>query len=149
MGTQRSSFALAAAALILMLVACGPGGGGTPTPGEQTVEVELGEWFVRPTPASVPAGMVQFNARNVGQVEHELIVLKTDLQPDALPKRAEDQTRVDEDASGELIGEIEPDELGPGEEASATYNLQPGAYVLLCNLPAHYELGMFVGFSVE
>jgi uncharacterized cupredoxin-like copper-binding protein len=146
MGTQRSLFAIA---LVLMLVACGPGGGGTPTPSEQTIEVELGEWFVRATPAGVSPGSVRFNTHNAGQVEHELVVLKTDLQPDALPKRAEDQTRVDEDASGELIGEIEPDELGPGQSASAAFSLQPGAYVLLCNLPAHYDLGMFIGFTVE
>ena len=133
----------------LLLAACGPSA--TPTPGtdETAVEVELGEWFVRPSVDAVPTGGVRFDAANVGQLEHELVILRTDLAADALPMRAQDTSRVDEAASGELIGEIEPDELGPGEEASATLALEAGSYVLLCNLPGHYVNGMRTPLRVD
>ena len=95
---------------------------------------------------SVSAGTVAFAAKNTGATEHDLIVLKTDLAPNALVIKA---GIVDEKASGTLIGEIELDKLGRGESASMTLELEPGSYVLICNLPAHYLRGMRVAFEVE
>jgi uncharacterized cupredoxin-like copper-binding protein len=108
--------------------------------------VELEEWNVRPNKASVPVGSVTFVARNVGTIPHELVVLKTDLNADSLVREG---AQVNEDASGELIGEIEEDELGPGQSARGTFDLRAGKYVLFCNIPAHYQSGMFTNFEVR
>ncbi len=60
-----------------------------------------------------------FVANNTGPSEHELVVLKTDLAPDALPVEG---GQVDEGASGiELIGEIE--EFEAEAQESATFDL--------------------------
>ena len=56
---------------------------------------------------------------------------------------------VDETGSGTIIGKIEQDELGSGKSASATFDLSPGKYVLICNLGGHYRNGMFAGFTVN
>ena len=134
----------------MLLTAAGCGGDDEPTatptrtptvPAAAAVAVELGEWFVTSDPSSVSAGEVTFAAENVGAIEHELIVLKTDLAADALV--------VDEAASGTFLGEIEPDELGPGQSASMTLDLALGSYVLFCNTPAHYQTGMRTAFQVE
>ena len=46
----------------------------------------------------------------------------------------------------DLIDEVE--DIPPGTDTSLDVNLDAGAYVLVCNLPAHYEQGMFAAFTV-
>jgi uncharacterized cupredoxin-like copper-binding protein len=144
---ELRSAILATTALVLtglVMVACGTVP--TPAPAGETVMVELDEWNVRPDKATVPAGSITFEARNVGTIPHELVVIKTDLAADSLVVAG---SVVDEDASGESMGEIEEDELGPGQSASATFNLTSGQYVLFCNIPAHYQSGMFAALEVR
>ena len=57
-------------------------------------------------------------------------------------------SQVDVAASGTLIGRIDESDLGAGEAASATFDLAPGKYVLICNLADHYEGGMYASFEV-
>ena len=57
-------------------------------------------------------------------------------------------SKVDEAASGTVIGTIEESDLGSDESASAAFDLSPGNYVLICNVPRHYEDGMYTGFAV-
>lgn len=93
------------------------------------------------------AGSFTFTATNSGLTDHELVVFKTDLAPDKLPLVA-DQSKVDEDAAGlDHIDELE--DLNVGESKTLTLELTPGAYVLVCNLPAHYKQGMYTAFTVK
>ena len=82
------------------------------------------------------------------------MVVRTDLAPDTLPTT--DEGAVDEEGDGvELIGEIE--EFPVGETRTTEFDLEPGSYVLFCNVvveeegevEAHYSEGMRVGFTVE
>ncbi|MBI4493858.1 MAG: copper-binding protein [Chloroflexi bacterium] len=110
------------------------------------VQIALSEWAVAPSVATVSAGAVTIQATNQGQLEHELVLLRTDLAPDALPLQA-DGTRVDEDAAGEGVGEIE--DLEAGTTGADTFDLAPGTYVLICNVPGHYQAGMVATLQVE
>jgi uncharacterized cupredoxin-like copper-binding protein len=140
----RSIRAWGAAVLALVATSCGGGA---------TVEVTLQEFAILPTESSIGAGEITFEATNEGPDDnHELVVIRTDLAPDALPTN-EDGT-VNEDGEGiEVIGEIE--EFPPGETESATFDLEAGAYVFICNVfeeeegEAHYEQGMRTAFTVE
>ncbi len=125
-------------------------------PAGGTVDVGLQEWAVVPAVASIGAGPVTFKATNTGPDDpHELVVFKTDIAPGDLP--ASDVGKVDEEGAGiEMIGEIE--EFDPGKTASATFDLKPGKYVLLCNIvqdepdgtkESHYRQGMFIAFTVN
>jgi len=119
-----------------------------------TVNVDLLEFQVVPDVTSAPAGSITFNASNIGGDVHELVIIRTDLDPSALPP-AEDGS-VDEAGEGiEVIDEIE--EFDPGGEESLTVPLEAGSYALICNVveeeedgtvEAHYAEGMFVGFEV-
>jgi uncharacterized cupredoxin-like copper-binding protein len=82
---------------------------------------------------------------NKGSLAHELVVFRTDMTIGDLPIGSDG--KVDESA-GQVIGEIEVDELQPGAEASATFQLGSGKYVLLCNLPGHYAQGMRSAFTL-
>lgn len=49
---------------------------------------------------------------------------------------------------GSHVDEIEA--LNVGDTKTLTVSLEPGKYVLfICNLTAHYTLGMYVAFTVE
>ena len=112
-----------------------------------TVQVALNEWSLKPSVSSVPAGSVTFQAANQGAVGHELVLIKTDIAPSALKMEAEDPTKVDENASGPDVGEI--DDIPAAVTKTGTFDLAPGRYVLLCNIPAHFRSGMFAAFEVK
>ncbi len=118
----------------------------TPTPAVSAVSVELGEYYVTPSVASVPAGTVDFTITNVDRRDHIFIVIKTDLAPDALVM---DGGAADPAASGTVLGEIPREELGPGVTAAASFELDAGSYVLICNRGSHYSRGMTAAFTVE
>lgn len=143
------AFALIGMATAAMIAACG----GTTA---STVDVTLQEFAVLPEVASVPAGSVTFVANNTGpDDEHELVVIKTDLAPDALPVDADGV--VPEDSSElSVIGEVE--EIAVGATGEVTLDLSAGKYVLICNilqtepdgtLEAHYRMGMRTAFEVN
>jgi uncharacterized cupredoxin-like copper-binding protein len=142
--TTRAHAAVVCASLLLLAgVACA---GGKQEPAAAEVSVELGEWFLRPSVASVKAGPVNFEARNVGSEKHELVIIRTDVEPHELTLKS-GLDMVDEDASGEFIGEIEEFDVGLREKG--TFDLPAGAYVLICNVPAHYSQGMWAVFTTR
>lgn len=131
-------------------------GTGSPSQGggsEATaVDVTLQEWAVVPSADSAPAGDVTFTVTNDGPDDiHEFVVLKTDLDPGALP--TDEAGAVTEDGEGiEVIDEIEDIPVGETQELAVT--LEAGNYVLLCNIyeesedEAHYQMGMLTAFEV-
>ena len=146
--SRRSAAIVAlASALGLVAAACSSDEGGG------TVAVTLKEFAVVPAESSIAAGEVTFEVTNGGPDDvHEFVVFKTDLAPDALPT-GEDGS-VDEAGEGlELIDEIE--DIAVGDAPTLTVSLDAGNYALICNiydeseLEAHYQEGMFVGFTVE
>lgn len=166
MSAKRYAFVLAA---LMALAACGgdngdTGGTGSPTTpapttpapgGRTTIAVTLQEWAVLPDAATAPAGSVTFAATNTGPNDpHELVVVKTDLDPGSLP--VNDDGSVNEAGSGiEIIGEIA--EFPVGETREQTFDLEAGSYALMCNLvevemgqtESHYRLGMRTAFTVS
>jgi uncharacterized cupredoxin-like copper-binding protein len=133
----------------LAMMAVGFGGAVTNVWADGEVDVVLSDFNIAVDPSSVSAGEVTFNATNTSAAEeHELVIVKTDVAHDAFTAKADNPNQVDEEAAGELIGEIEPEDLQPGASDSATFNLSEGNYVLLCNVPGHYQLGMHVAFAV-
>jgi uncharacterized cupredoxin-like copper-binding protein len=100
-----------------------------------------GKYYFTVTPASVKAGSTTITFKNVGTMEHEVVVLKTDTPANQLKVEA-DHT-VSEDAS---VGE--DSETKPGRSKSTTINLQPGKYVLVCNIERHYQKGMYAALTV-
>jgi uncharacterized cupredoxin-like copper-binding protein len=109
-----------------------------------TVEVTLADFSVAADPASAAAGTVTFNVANDGAMEHELVVIKTDLAPDALPLN-DAGSEVNEDEL-DVSGEVEA--IPAGETKSGEIELTAGKYVLICNVAGHYQAGMRTAFEV-
>lgn len=120
--------------------------GPTPTPGEgPQVAVSLTEWEVAPDPTSIADGSIEFRVANTGTTDHNFRVVATDLAADELPL----------DATGQQVDEEQVDVVGGyagairmGETMALAIELPPGTYVLFCNVPTHYGLGMYVDFEV-
>lgn len=102
------------------------------------------EWAFGTALASAPAGEVTFEMLNEGAVLHDLWVVRTDLAYDQLP--VEGGVAVTGGAHEVIDKVLETD---AGSKVSLTAILEPGNYALICNIPAHYQLGMRAPFTVE
>jgi uncharacterized cupredoxin-like copper-binding protein len=143
-------------ALLLFAVACssddegGGGGGGTPaaTGGESgagSVAATEADFTITLDPTNASAGDVNFAITNQGPSTHEFVVFKTDLAPDDLP--TSDDGTVDETGTGvEHIDEVE--DIAAASDATLDVNLDAGNYVVICNLPGHYQQGMHAALTV-
>lgn len=101
---------------------------------------------VNASPATVPAGEVTFVATNKSpEFVHEMILVKVADPQKQLPYSSGDG-KVNEDAAGHL-GEVS--ELDPGKSGSLSMKLDPGTYMLFCNLPGHYMAGMWTTITVQ
>ncbi len=118
----------------------GDGGGGAAA---GAIGAELTEFKIVLTDEDAPAGNVGFRVQNKGQVAHNLTIIKSDLAPTALPVSG---GRVNE-GQVQVVGKTA--DLAGGRSANLNANMQTGKYVLICNVPAHYQSGMRVGFTVE
>jgi uncharacterized cupredoxin-like copper-binding protein len=153
---MRFSLFVFFAALAAIAFAVVPGGSDGRAPG--TVGVTLAEGSLTPDVKSVRAGRVTFETSNTGRVEHELLVVRTDLAPDDLPMGLEGPAvRL----AGDVVLGV-PHKHGSHEAKRAatrhvppaasrreTIVLEPGKYVLLCSLPGHYESGQRAGLTVR
>jgi len=129
-----------------------PGVVQAPPEGAAQVSVQLLEWSVTPDAGSAPAGEVYFLADNIGGETHELVVVRSDLPSGELPVV---DGKVQEDAV-DFRGEIEG--FAAGSQASGVFDLEPGSYILFCNiveeeeggeLESHYQEGMHTAFTVQ
>jgi hypothetical protein len=133
--------------------ACKPVGDATGSDG--TIAVELKEWAVLPIRADAPAGTITFEARNTGEVAHELVVVRAD-DPATLPLAADgtvDEAKLPE---GAFVGEVEA--FAAKATCPGTFELPAGRYALFCNLlepgpggtpENHYANGMRARFETR
>lgn len=106
--------------------------------------VTLVDTAVKLDRTSAPSGPVTFAIKNSGSVAHELVLLKTDVPQDQIP--------VDPSKPG-LVSQpgyiTQTPTLLPGASTTLSVTLTGGAYVLLCNQPAHYLIGMHTAFTAN
>jgi uncharacterized cupredoxin-like copper-binding protein len=114
-----------------------------PAGGEQ-LNIKMNEYDFIPNDATVKAGSLTINAENVGKMTHELVLAKTNHDPAKLPTA--NNGEVDEEAL-DVVDEAA--DVPPGETGSFTADLEPGSYVMICNLPGHYAAGMYGSLTVK
>jgi len=80
-----------------------------------SVDVELGDLYIKPAELEVPAGEVTFKVHNAGGTEHNFAILEGGAKTAMLPG---------------------------GDSVVLTADLEPGAYRFICEVPGHAEGGM-------
>jgi uncharacterized cupredoxin-like copper-binding protein len=153
---RAGAYVAVTAAIVLGLAACSSSSSSsTPTTDTTTtaptstgdVGVAEKDFSISLDSSSAPAGEVTFTVANAGPSVHEFVVFKTDLAADQLP--TDNKGDVDESGAGVThIDEIEDIAAG-STDSTLKVDLESGAYVLICNLPGHYGLGMHTAFTVE
>jgi uncharacterized cupredoxin-like copper-binding protein len=114
---------------------------------------EAGKFFVKLDTASVAAGKVTFKVDNVGTTHHELAIYRSELAAGKLPLDADGKAVVEEADVKEAVYVTplrgDPDHrIRDGRGVDYTLPLEPGAYILLCNLTGHYKGGQYTAFTV-
>jgi len=104
------------------------------------------EWKVSASAGRAQAGEVEFAIANFGTIQHEFLVVKTDIADGKIPLGADN--RFSEEGEGVTVVD-EISEWAVDEAKVLKVTLDPGNYQLLCNLAGHYANGMHFPFVVE
>ena len=132
-------FAALVAILAILPTSCSGSGSAEPT---GDIAVTLKDFSVSADPATFAHGDITFGIHNDGPSVHEFVILRTDDAPDALPV----ENGVIPEDQIDMVDEAE--DIAPGTDTTLDVSLEPGSYVLVCNLPAHYAAGMRAAFTV-
>ncbi len=104
------------------------------------------EWAIDISSSLHEAGTTTFNLQNLGTIAHEFLVVRSDKTSAQLVASVDATTnRIDE---SQLNVVNEQPEYDPGVPGMVTVNLEPGHYVLMCNIPGHYKAGMHADLDV-
>ncbi|HAF10533.1 MAG TPA: hypothetical protein DCK98_10695 [Chloroflexi bacterium] len=129
--------AMLAIAAALVMGCAAPAKGGT-------VNATLTEMKIALDKTSLPAGPITFVVKNSGTMEHELVVIQTDLAENKLAPDVEEPGKVDETGNVGETGEVKV-----GESKTFTITIPAGHYVIMCNEVGHYAAGMHLTFTVN
>ncbi len=115
-------------------------------PAVSPVAVTLSDMQVQSGSTTIAAGNVTFRITNTGSMQHELLVFRSDLAPADYPMK---DGNINEDGPG-ITKVSDGDNLNPGTSQNRVVDLtQPGTYMLVCNLPGHFKMGMYRVITVK
>jgi uncharacterized cupredoxin-like copper-binding protein len=128
---------------LAIVVALAAVGAGIAYASQQATKVAFTEkeFKIGAATTSVKAGTVTFSVKNIGHLNHEFVVDKTSLKASKLKVKGNVAVLTG------VVGKIKP--FKPGVTKTLTLTLKPGHYVLLCNVPAHYQAGQRLDFTVK
>lgn len=122
---------------LMLLAACGAGG----TDEGNIVTATLHDDGIVLSQPGISSGPVSFRVENEGTMIHELEVFAG--EDVSLPVA----NGVADTSGLVLIDEVE--DIPPGSTMNLSVDLDPGNYVILCNLPGHYQAGMITELQVS
>ena len=114
-----------------------------PLPADVNVIVDLKDYAITLSVASVKAGVVKFGIRNNGAMVHDFDLFKTDLPLDKLPVDAGSAKVKMDGLVKQMIN------IAANRSTTLSADLTPGRYVIICNVAGHYQLQMRAELKVE
>ena len=106
--------------------------------------ISLYEWKVI-APATLKAGTTTFTISNFGTIPHELLIFKSPLAADKYPTDSKGDIK-EEGAGVDLLSDGE--NIDASGSQVRTVDLAPGTYLFVCNIPGHFQNGMFSVLTV-
>ena len=129
---------LACSALLIVGLAGRPANGLAVPTGSRVVHVSEFDYGFK-VDGNITKGNVVLVDTNRGTMPHELVMFKTDAAK-SLPLRKNKE--LDEESPSIEAVIDSGSALAPGETRILTGTLDPGHYVIVCNLPGHFQFGM-------
>jgi uncharacterized cupredoxin-like copper-binding protein len=117
--------------------------GAAAEPAVHRFSVKLIDYQVRPSARSAAPGRVTFVVHNADGVPHNLVVLRTTIPPRSLPVTGRHGRAREIGRQGRTAF------LRDEQTVRLTLTLRGGRYLLICNVPGHYQRGMVVAFRVR
>ena len=114
-----------------------------PLPSDVNVIVDLKEYAITLSVASVKAGIVKFGIRNNGTMVHDFDLIKTALALDKLPIDGAAAKAKEDGLVKQMIN------IAGQRSTTISADLAAGHYVIICNVAGHYQLGMRAELKVE
>jgi uncharacterized cupredoxin-like copper-binding protein len=155
--SSSTSVAPTIVGVLVLLLACAvaavvaletrPSGGLGVPKGTHVVHVDERDFAIHLSEVTLAPGQYVFVDKNHGPSPHELVLWKTADAADRLPLRT--NRRVNEDSPTLASALDSGSSLNPGETRLLTTTLDPGHYVIVCNLPGHYVAGMHADITVK
>lgn len=142
MTKQRSRVFAGVVRVALLALAVALVAGCTAEKADETVQVDLTEYSISLDSSTVPQGRVEFAIDNQGAMVHEIEVFAGATDGQVLPVAKS----VADTGGLELVDEVE--DILPASRSRLTTDLEPGTYLVICNLPDHYEQGMYAFLTV-
>ena len=130
--------ALTTALIAVAVGLAAPGASGRTA--KTVVAVKLKEFKLVPVPTFAKAGPVAFTVKNIGKLDHEFVIVRTNLPAGKLPVKAGRVTL-------KPLGKVGP--FKPGKGGALALSLKTGKYVLFCNVAGHYGAGQYARFVVK
>ncbi len=95
---------------------------------------------------SVPSGPVEFEITNTSKnTMHEFLIAPWKGSLTSLPyDKSESQV-----AEGKVPGLQGQEDMKPGTQTTLRLVLKPGSYIVFCNQPGHYKMGMYAHLNVR
>lgn len=122
---------------------------------DRTIQVEAGDMWFDPETLGITAGeTVRFQVVNTGNLQHEFVIGDADAQQAhrEMMQAMDDSHGAGHDghgghdmAEGAHGGEMPAVAIAPGETAELVWTAPAGVdeLVYACNIPGHYESGMY------
>ena len=140
MVVRRSIAFTVVLAVVALIGACGQS---QPAAGT-TITVTMTDTRIVLSESVASAGTFTFDVVNKGTVVHSLVLLRTDVPDDKMPLDPKDPSRVQETGTIAVTGQ-----MTVGASKQFARQLAAGQYVLVCNEPAHYAVGMHTTLVVK
>ena len=123
--------------ILLLLTACGGPSGVTANLTDTGIQLS--------SPTASTTSDITFHIKNMSASEtHEFVVIQTDLPAEQLIPGADN--KLDE---AKLTSMGEKGDILFGQGTDLVLKLPAGHYLLICNLPGHYQAGMHAAFTVK
>ena len=118
-----------------------------------TIAATEKDFVITIDPSTASAGEVTFNITNEGPSTHEFVVVQSDLAEDKLPIK-----ELEAPPGGIPLGIVkegavtvvdEAEDITPSTTTDLTVDLDAGTYIIICNVPDHYQHGMHTTLTVS
>jgi uncharacterized cupredoxin-like copper-binding protein len=135
-------FSLVGIVMVIALAACSSA---SASANGTTINVTETSYKFELSPSTAKAGTVMFHITDKApDLAHDFVIIQTDTPAGKLPIAS--SGLVDEAKAGKVLETVKTES---GASQDLKVNLAAGHYAIICDLPGHYQLGMYADLTIN